>query len=101
MRLVDADIFEKKYIEHIRQYGKNDLMDEYSNVMCILNSVPVVEQPSLVHCSECEWWTESQYGLQGHCDLMNISPAGSWYCANAERKTDNEVIDDDTQTMGK
>lgn len=50
----------------------------------------IIERTELVRCKDCKWWTKQEDSLQGRCALMQSYPTGAWYCANGERKTNDE-----------
>lgn len=43
-------------------------------------------QPEIIRCKDCDWWTKQEYSVQGRCELMQMYPAGGWYCGNARRR---------------
>ena len=56
-----------------------------------LENLPAV-QPEIIRCKDCDWWTKQEDSVQGRCELMQMYPAGGWYCGNARRRL-NEHID--------
>lgn len=44
----------------------------------------------VVRCMYCKFWKKQKDSAQGLCVLSSNYPAGGWYCANGERRTDNE-----------
>ena len=51
------------------------------------NWCPLVE---LIRCQDCDWWTQSEDSLQGHCLAHNMYPTGGYYCGTARPKKENE-----------
>ena len=49
------------------------------------NELPAV-QPEIIRCKDCDWWTKQEDSAQGRCELMQMYPAGGWYCGNARRR---------------
>ena len=47
-----------------------------------------IKQGELIRCKDCKWWTKQKDSTQGRCGLLEMYPAGGWYCANARRRTD-------------
>lgn len=45
-------------------------------------------QPEIIRCKDCDWWTKQEDSVQGRCELMQMYPAGGWYCGNARRRTE-------------
>ena len=43
-------------------------------------------QPEIIRCKDCDWWTKQKDSVQGRCELMQMYPAGGWYCGNARRR---------------
>lgn len=43
-------------------------------------------QPEIIRCKDCDWWTKQEGSVQGRCELMQMYPAGGWYCGNARRR---------------
>ena len=43
-------------------------------------------QPEIIRCKDCDWWTKQEDSVQGRCELMQMYPAGGWYCGNARRR---------------
>lgn len=50
-----------------------------------LKRLPSV-QPEIIRCKDCDWWTKQEDSVQGRCALMQMYPAGGWYCGNARRR---------------
>lgn len=48
-------------------------------------------QPQVIHCKDCEWWTKQDKSLQGRCELMQMYPAGEWFCGNAQKRVKDET----------
>ncbi len=42
--------------------------------------------PEIIRCKDCDWWTKQEDSVQGRCELMQMYPAGGWYCGNARRR---------------
>ena len=53
----------------------------------IMREQPAV-QPEIIRCKDCDWWTKQEDSVQGRCALMQMYPAGGWYCGNARRRTE-------------
>lgn len=45
-------------------------------------------QPEIIRCKDCDWWTKQEDSVQGRCELMQMYPAGGWYCGNARRRSE-------------
>lgn len=50
-----------------------------------IEKLPAV-QPEIIRCKDCDWWTKQEDSVQGRCELMQMYPAGGWYCGNARRR---------------
>lgn len=47
----------------------------------------------VVRCKDCEYWDKQSDSIQGKCTLFvdyPFYPTGSWYCANSERKENEQ-----------
>lgn len=51
----------------------------------LLENLPSA-QPEIIRCKDCDWWTKQEDSVQGRCELMQMYPAGGWYCGNARRR---------------
>ena len=49
-----------------------------------------VEEAELILCKDCQFWEQQKHSLQGRCCLLQIYPTGGWYCANAQKKEEEE-----------
>lgn len=49
-------------------------------------AIKTLEQPEIIRCRNCCWWTKMEDSLQGRCALSGSYPTGAWYCGNARRK---------------
>ena len=49
-------------------------------------AISALEQPEIIHCRDCEWWTKQQDSIQGRCARYGMYPTGEWFCGNAERR---------------
>ena len=50
-----------------------------------IEKLPAV-RPEIIRCKDCDWWTKQEDSVQGRCELMQMYPAGGWYCGNARRR---------------
>ena len=50
------------------------------------DALPAANVRSVVLCRDCKWWTKQEESLQGRCDLLQIYPTGTWFCANGKRE---------------
>lgn len=62
----------------------DDLSGDYRKALRI--AIEALQQPEIVRCRECYWWTRQEDSLQGRCALMQSYPTGEWYCGNAREK---------------
>ena len=62
-----------------------DALDCINGVEEVLRSLPSA-QPEIIRCKDCDWWTKQEDSVQGRCELMQMYPAGGWYCGNARRR---------------
>lgn len=62
-----------------------DPKDEIREIKRELEKLPSV-QPEIIRCKDCDWWTNQEDSVQGRCELMQMYPAGGWYCGNARRR---------------
>ena len=46
----------------------------------------IAEQPEVIYCKDCAWWTKQDDSLQGRCALFQIYPTGGWFFGSAERR---------------
>ena len=53
----------------------------------LLENLPSA-QPEIIRCKDCDWWTKQEDSVQGRCELMQMHPAGGWYCGNARRRSE-------------
>ena len=70
--------------KHYRAYD-NDLLEL---IAFYIEELPPA-QPEIICCKDCDWWTKQEDSLQGRCELMQMYPTGSWFCANAKRRQDD------------
>jgi len=49
-----------------------------------------LEESELILCKDCQFWEQQKNSLQGRCCLLQIYPTGGWYCANAQKKEEEE-----------
>lgn len=49
-------------------------------------AVEALEQPEVIRCKDCDWWTKQPDSAQGRCALLGMYPTGAWYCANARKR---------------
>ena len=45
---------------------------------------------AVVRCKDCRYWTKQKDSSQGRCDMYGKYPTGGWYCANGDRREQNE-----------
>ena len=48
-------------------------------------------QSEIIRCKDCDWWTKQEDSVQGRCELMQMHPAGGWYCGNARRRPNEQA----------
>ena len=60
---------------------------KYSEIKLRTEKLPSA-QPEIIRCKDCDWWTKQEDSVQGRCELMQMYPAGGWYCGNARRRTE-------------
>ena len=91
MRLIDADDFgNRMYHEAFEKDSDLQKWDSgcwirYKLFEKVLREQPTVE-PEIIRCRDCDWWTKQEDSAQGRCELMQMYPAGGWYCGNARRR---------------
>ena len=56
-----------------------------------LDSIPAADVQHVVLCRDCEWWTKQKASLQGRCELLQMYPTGTWFCAYGEKRLDDET----------
>lgn len=56
------------------------------NVIEAFNEIPAADVRPAVLCRDCKWWTKQKASLQGRCELLQMYPAGAWFCANGKRE---------------
>ena len=49
-----------------------------------------LEETELILCKDCQYWEKQKDSLQGRCCLLQMYPTGGWYCANAQKKEEEE-----------
>ena len=105
MRLIDADAFDT-----ILENGEIEAKKQRRYVFAsALNTVrgnlakqsSVSSQPEIIRCKDCENWDttwQNDWPKNYHyCPLIDGIRNGDWYCADAERRTDERS---DRQTGG-
>ena len=97
---------ETTQIDHIADIGKKVCVDTISRQAALdaimgqppephhpswyaaqIEKLPAV-QPEIIRCKDCDWWTKQEDSVQGRCELMQMYPAGGWYCGNARRRSE-------------
>ena len=80
MRLIDADKIIYTWI--VDDYGNRH---DGVTLESIINKMPTIE-PEIVRCKDCKHWFDIDDGRQKHRMCADIY--GDWFCADAERRTD-------------
>ena len=72
-------------------YGRSERgMKALQDAVMALKALPSAE-PEVIRCKNCEWWEKQKDSVQGRCELMQMYPAGGWFCGNARRRESNEA----------
>lgn len=72
-------------------YGRSERgMKALQDAVMALKALPSAE-PEVIRCKDCEWWEKQKDSVQGRCELMQMYPAGGWFCGNARRRESNEA----------
>ena len=79
-RQAAIDVLDKNYI-----LGRGDLNEVLDHIVDRLEKLPSA-QPEIIRCKECKHWLDIDDGRQKHRMCADIY--GDWFCADAERKTD-------------
>lgn len=81
---------EKTYCTAFREgYTQTNVFEKYnaglSDGIKALKNLPSA-QPEIIRCKECKHWLDIDDGRQKHRMCADIY--GDWFCADAERRTD-------------
>lgn len=66
--------------------------DEVCNA-CPLNELEASAEPEIIRCKDCKYWhreihNDIEYFNFSSCDLNHYGDGHNFYCADAERRTD-------------
>lgn len=53
-------------------------------------AIETLQEPEIIRCKDCKWWTKQPDSLQGRCELSGRYPAGAWYCGNARKREEKD-----------
>lgn len=89
MKLIDADLIQYEPMPSAKGNGMyEDVMVAYKSQIDDLPSA----QPEIIRCRDCEhWdktWTNDWPPDYHYCPMMDGIHKGDFYCADAERRTD-------------
>lgn len=82
----DAEYIQK--LEELREIDKGIINAAVAKIKKL--SAQLKEQPEIIHCKDCDWWTKHPDSAQGRCALLGMYPTGAWYCANARKRGEEE-----------
>lgn len=57
-------------------------------------AIEALEQPEIIRCKDCDWWTKQPDSLQGRCALSGTYPTGAFFCGNARKRGEADADDD-------
>lgn len=88
MRLIDADAFRREIDNHWpftkEEQSKHGIADmAKSTLLYVLNQMPTA-QPEIIRCKDC-----AKRECCRTSTVWAVAPADDWYCADAERRTDD------------
>lgn len=85
-KLIDAENLKLAFIEEgqsSKRYKLGEFWElNFDELRKVIDSAP----EAVVRCKDCEWWEKQKDSIQGRCPLMQMYPAGGWYCGNARRR---------------
>ena len=72
-------------------FPHDDFFQGMAYALDVIKALPSAqpEQPEIIRCKDCGWWTKQSDSLQGRCARYGRYPTGAWYCASAERRKDD------------
>lgn len=83
MRLIDADACESYFYEHLDDSGMAAAMNA-------INDMPTIEL-EIVRCKDCKHRDPEDHKCDcGHDIIWQLPRGDKWYCADAERRTDEQ-----------
>ena len=79
----------RELYEHVQEHGLSDMWSGGVNAAIdIIIAVPPV-QPEIIHCGECKHRDPEDHKCDcGHDIIWQLPRDDKWYCADAERRTD-------------
>lgn len=84
-RLIDADALKAEWQNGFYKKIVDALMDD----------APTVDAVEVVRCKDCKYYQKVYGGVPlgevGHCICHSIETVPDWYCADGERKDDDNV----------
>lgn len=52
---------------------------------------PLPDVVEVIRCRDCRWWQNHKYSrIRGWCALRGAHSTDIWYCANGQKREDNE-----------
>lgn len=70
----------------LTEYYHHTTEGMHSALLEAISRVPAADVRPVVTCSDCKWWTKQEASLQGRCELLQMYPTGTWFCANGKRE---------------
>lgn len=87
MRKSDDTISRRMAINALESIGSIDTEADKEYARSVFEALPSA-QPEIIKCKECKHWLDIDDGRQKHRMCADI--CGDWFCADAERRTDDE-----------
>ena len=81
----------RELYEHVQEHGLSDMWSGGVNAAIdIIIAVPSA-QPEIIHCGECKHRDPEDHKCDcGHDIIWQLPRDDKWYCADAERRTDEQ-----------
>lgn len=83
----DDTISRQAAIDALESIGSIDTEADKEYARSVFEALPSA-QPEIIKCKECKHWFDIDDGRQKHRMCADI--CGDWFCADAERRTDDE-----------
>ena len=82
--------------DNVKEYIEREAAIDCLHFVCVpqcrkyaqeeIKKIPAADVRPVVTCSDCKWWTKQESSLQGRCELLQMYPTGTWFCANGKRE---------------
>ena len=84
MELIDRDIL----LEQMK--SRKNYIGRPSDPVCLVEDAPAVDAVPVVRCKDCKHYDAHYYDNQGTCYLDGWGVHADFFCANGERREDND-----------